>query len=133
MHTLSSLQARSASSSDAWGFLQKRFVNGLFIGVLCLVELSSGAGTGAVMNDQNDREFAEVISAIANRRKVDRATAIDVTPLFKPMTDRLFLTQLKDYILGRYEHRRGTSQGIKFDRVDIEERELRSFDAAFFL
>jgi hypothetical protein len=108
-----------------------RIFNAAFIGLLFLVSVSAGSGNSAVLATQNDREFAEVITAIANKRKVDRSTAIDVTPFFKPMTDRLSLTELKDYVLGRYSGNRGMSLGIRFDRVEIEERELKSFDRAF--
>jgi hypothetical protein len=39
---------------------------------------------------------------------------------------------LKDYILGRYQNARGENRGSKYDLVDIDEGELKTFDRAFF-
>jgi hypothetical protein len=83
------------------------------------------------LDSREDREFADVIIAIANRRRVDRSTAITVTPLFQPMLDRLSPTQLKNYIFSRYSNRRGEDQFTKYDLVDIGQQELSSFDLAF--
>jgi hypothetical protein len=83
------------------------------------------------MESQNDREFASLVHAVANIRKADRATAIDVTPLLQPMLERLSLIELRDYILSRYPMRRGEDRGKKHDIFDIHERELKSFDKAF--
>jgi hypothetical protein len=91
---------------------------------------SNSAGL-PVMESQNDREFAAIIAAIAERRKVDRWTAITVTPLFQPMLDRLSLTELKNYLLTRYPNRRGQGKSSKYDLVDIGEQELKSFNRAF--
>jgi hypothetical protein len=84
-----------------------------------------------IMESQNDRDFAAVIAAIADRRKVDRSTAITVTPLFQPMLDRLSLTELKNYLFTRYPNRRGEGQSGKSDIVEIGDRDLKSFDGAF--
>jgi len=83
------------------------------------------------MESRNDREFAAIMAAIAERRKVDRSTAITVTPLFQPMLDRLSLTELKNYLLTRYPNRRGEGKSSKYDLVDIGEQELKSFNRAF--
>ena len=83
------------------------------------------------MENQDDREFAGIIAAVANLRKVDRSTAINVTPLFQPLTDRLSPVELKDYILSRYQSKRGEEHSGKYDVVDIGEQELKSFDSAF--
>ena len=82
------------------------------------------------MESQNDRDFAAVITAIADRRKVDRSTAITVTALFQPMLDRLSLTELKDYLFTRYSNMRGEDRS-KYDLVEIGDRDLKSFDRAF--
>jgi hypothetical protein len=103
----------------------------LFDRVLRLVGSNSNSGGAPVMESQNDREFAAVMAAIAERRKVDRSTAITVTPLFQPMLDRLSLTELKNYLLTRYPNRRGEDQFTKYDLVEIGEQELKSFDRAF--
>jgi hypothetical protein len=83
------------------------------------------------MESQNDREFAAIITAIAERRKVDRSTAITVTPSFQPMLDRLSLTELKNYILTRYPNKRGQGKSSHFDLVEIGAQELKSFNRAF--
>jgi hypothetical protein len=83
-----------------------------------------------IMESQNDRDFAAVIAAIADRRKVDRSTAITVTPLFQPMLDRLSLTELRDYLFTRYSNMRGEHRS-KYDLVEIGDRDLKSFDRAF--
>lgn len=83
------------------------------------------------MASQNDRDFAAVIVAIANRRSVDRSMAVDVTALFQPMLDRLSVSELADYLLSRYPSRRGESRESKYDLVDIGEQELKSFDRGF--
>ena len=80
------------------------------------------------MENQDDRDFAAVIAAIAERRKVNRSTAITVTSLFQPMLNRLSLTELKNYVLSRYS-RRGHSE--KSDLVEISELQLKGFDGAF--
>ena len=80
------------------------------------------------MESQIDRDFAAVIATIADRRKVDRSTAITVTTLFQPMLDRLSLTELKDYIVSRYSMR-GHSE--KSDLVEIGELQLKGFNRAF--
>ena len=92
---------------------------------------NSSSGEAAVMESQNDREFATIIAAIAERRKVDRSTAITVTPLFQPMLDRLSLTELKNCLLIRNSNRRGEDQSSKYDLIEIGEQELRSFNSAF--
>ena len=97
MQTHSSPQTKAVLSYLAPSFHRRRLLNCLFVGVTCLMVLSSGAASAEDAKSQNDREFAEVIAAIANVRKANRSTAIDVTPQFKPMTDRLSLTELKDY------------------------------------
>jgi hypothetical protein len=96
-----------------------------------LVVSNSGSEEAAVMESQDDREFAAIIAAIAERRKVDRSTAITVTPLFQPMLDRLSLTELKNYVFTRYPNRRGEDQFTKYDLVEIGEQELKSFNRAF--
>ena len=80
------------------------------------------------MENQDDRDFAAVIAAIAERRKVNRSTAITVTSLFQPMLNRLSLTELKNYVLSRYS-RRGHSE--KSDLVEIGELQLKGFNRAF--
>jgi hypothetical protein len=133
MQTHSSPQTKAALSPLTPSFHRRRLIKCLFVGALCLIALDSGAASAEDAKGQNDREFAEVIAAIANIRKANRSTAIDVTSQFKPMTDHLSLTELKDYIssLGPYQHRRATSRGITYDLIDIDERGLKSFDGAF--
>jgi len=80
------------------------------------------------VESQIDRDFAAVIATIADRRKVDRSTAITVTTLFQPMLDRLSLTELKDYIVSRYSMR-GHSE--KSDLVEIGEPQLKGFNRDF--
>jgi len=41
------------------------------------------------MESQDDRDFAAVIAAIAERRKVDRSTAITVTPSTGPFSAKI--------------------------------------------
>jgi hypothetical protein len=84
-----------------------------------------------VLETQDDRDFAAVMTAIADRRKVDRSTAITVTPLFQPMLDRLSLTELANYLLARYSSSRGEGQSSKYDLVEIGEQELKSFNRVF--
>jgi hypothetical protein len=88
------------------------------------------------MDTQDDRDFADVVVAIAKVRKGSRLTAIDVTHLFKPLTDRLSLDELRDFVLSRYPSMSGEGiamdyKPLKFDMVHIEEGELRAFDRAF--
>ncbi len=85
------------------------------------------------MESQNDREFAAVVAAIADCRKVDRSTAITVTPLFQPMLERLSLTELKNYLFARYpnRNRRGEERSEAYDLFDIGDLELKGFDRAF--
>jgi hypothetical protein len=103
----------------------------LFDHILRLVGKRSHLRGGPVMESQNDREFAAVVAAIAECRKVDRSTAITVTALFQPMLDRLSLTELKNYLSNRYSPTRGEDQFTKFDLVDIGRQELKSFHRAF--
>lgn len=126
------MQTRSSPQRHTSRFHRRRFVKHLVLGVLCLMDLDSGVAKAEDVKTQNDREFAEVIAAIASVRKANRSTAIDVTPQFKPMTDRLSLAELKNYILNRYEHKRVKAQGITYDFVSLDERGLKSFDGAFF-
>jgi hypothetical protein len=85
------------------------------------------------MESQDDRDFAAVIAAIAERRKVHRSMTITVTPLFQPMLDRLSLTELKNYLFARYLNRnkRGKGRSGEYDLFEIGDRELRSFNKAF--
>jgi hypothetical protein len=71
------------------------------------------------MDNQDESEFAAVVVAIAKRRKSDQSVAIDVTPLFRPMLDRMSLAELNDYILGRYSPNRGEDHESKHDIVEI--------------
>jgi hypothetical protein len=89
------------------------------------------SGVPPIMKNQNDREFAAIVAAIADLRKVDRSTAITVTPLFRPMLDRLSLNELRDYLLARYRNDRGEDQFTKYDLFEIGDRELMGFDGAF--
>ena len=89
------------------------------------------SGERPVMESQNDREFAAVVDAVAECRKVDRSTAITVTPLFQLMLDRVSLSELKNYLFSRYSNRRGEGQSTKYDIIDIGEQQLRSFNKAF--
>ena len=92
--------------------------------------LNSSPGEAAALESPMDREFAAVITAIAERRRVDRATAITVTPLFQLMLDRYSPSELKDYLLNRHPSRRGEGRS-KYDLVEIGDRELKSFSTAF--
>ncbi len=83
------------------------------------------------MESRNDREFAEIIATIANLRRSDRSVSIVVSSLFQPMVDHLSLAEFKNYILSRYSSRRGEGRNGKYDIVDLNERELKSFDRAF--
>lgn len=83
------------------------------------------------MDNQDEREFAAVVVAIAKRRKSDRSVAINVTPLFQPMLDRMSLAELNNYILGRYSPRRGEDHESKDDIVEIRAPDLQSFDSSF--
>ena len=85
----------------------------------------------ADVESQDDREFAGVIARIAERRKIDRSTAITVTPLFQPMLDSRSLTELRNYLLLRCPNDRGEDQFTKYDRFEISARELKSFNRAF--
>lgn len=99
--------------------------------LLCPVGSSAGMGKKVVVVSQNDREFSEVITAIANRRKTNRSTAINVTELFQPMTDRLSLTELRNYVSSRYSLRREDVQGEKYEWVDLEENDLKAYSKEF--
>jgi hypothetical protein len=83
------------------------------------------------MDNQDEREFAAVVVAIAKRRKSDRSVAIDVTSLFRPMLDRISLAELSDYIISRYSPKRGEDHESKHDIVEICARDLKSFDKSF--
>lgn len=82
------------------------------------------------MENQNDREFAALVLAVANVRKAYRATAIDVTHLLQSMLKRLSLIELREYISSRYPARSGEDRGKKYDIFDIPQ-ELKSFDKTF--
>ena len=43
------------------------------------------------------------------------------------MLDRISMDELKDYILSRYPNRRGEDRELKYDLVDMGERELKSY------
>jgi len=85
------------------------------------------------MESQDDRDFAAVIAAIADRRKVDRSGSIVITPMFQPMLDRISLTELRDYLFARYpnRNRRSRDRSEAYDLFEIGDRDLRSFDRAF--
>ena len=102
-----------------------------FDGCLRLVGLNSGATDDASLESERDREFAAVILTIANCRKADRRTAIDGTHLFQPMLTHLSLIELRDYILSRYPTKGSEHLGTKHHLVDLQERELKSFNRAF--
>lgn len=99
--------------------------------ILRSARLNSNSGAASGVESQDDREFAAVIATIAERRKVDRSTAITVTPLFRPMLERLSLTELRNYLLPQYSHDRGEDQFTKYDRMEVRARELKSFNRAF--
>lgn len=108
-----------------------KILSRFFERILRLVASNRNSKGAPAMESQNDREFAAIISAVAERRKVDRSTAITVTPLFGPMLDRLSLTELKNYLSTRYSHTRGEGQSSKYDLVEIREEELKTFNRAF--
>ncbi len=89
-------------------------------------------GKKVVVTSQNDREFSEVVAAIANRRKTNRSTAITVTKLFQPMTERLSLAELRNYVSSRYSLRREEAQGEKYEWVDLEKNDLKAYLKEFF-
>lgn len=89
-------------------------------------------GKKVVVTSQNDREFSEVVAAIANRRKTNRSTAITVTKLFQPMTERLSLAELRNYVSSRYSLRREEAQGEKYEWVDLEKNDLKAYSKEFF-
>lgn len=113
-------------------------IAGMRIAALALICLLSPVGSSAAMGkkvvvvSQNDREFSEIIAAIANRRKTNRSTAIIVTELFQPMTERLSLTELRNYISSRYSVRREVAQGEKYEWVDLEKYDLKVYSKEFF-
>ncbi|MEH2534691.1 hypothetical protein V1277_006015 [Bradyrhizobium sp. AZCC 1588] len=126
-------RAACGDKHDPLGYMAVLFV----ISIICLAiyavrALVSIVASAAVsLGDQNNREFAAIVAAIAKRRKIDRSVAIDVTPLFLPMLDRISLAELNDYILDRYSPKRGEDHESKHDIVEIEDRELKSFDRSF--
>lgn len=88
-------------------------------------------GKKVVEVSQSDREFSEVIAAIANRRKTNRSTAIVVTDLFQPMTDRLSLAELRNYVSSRYSLRREEVHGEKGEWGDLKENDLKAYSKKF--
>jgi hypothetical protein len=84
-----------------------------------------------VMDNQDEREFAAVVVAIAKHRKNDRSVAIDVTSLFRPMLDRMSVAELNEYIISRYSPKRGEDQESKHDIIEIWAPDLKSFDKSF--
>jgi hypothetical protein len=68
------------------------------------------SGEPSIMESQDDRDFAAVIAAIADRRKVDRSGSIVVTPMFWPVLDRLSPTELRNYLFTRYPNRNRRSK-----------------------
>jgi len=89
-------------------------------------------GKKIVVANQNDREFSEIIAAIGNRRKTNRSTAITVTELFQPMTERLSPTELRNYVSSRYSLRREKVLGEKIEWVDLEKNDLKAYSKEFF-
>jgi hypothetical protein len=56
---------------------------------------------------------------------------MNVTDLFKPMTGRLSLNELKDYVFSRYSHRRAEAQGAKSEWADLEASDLKAYSNEF--
>jgi len=92
----------------------------------------ANSGETAVMENQDDKEFAHVVREIANLRKADRSVSILVTTLFQPTVNRLSLVGFRDYVLSRYPGMRDEHADVKYDLVDISEKDLKSFDRAFY-
>jgi hypothetical protein len=88
-------------------------------------------GRKVALATQNDREFSAVVAAIGQRRKTNRSTAINITDLFKPMTDHLSLNELESYVTSRYAHGRAPMLGKNVEWIDIEEKELKAYSTEF--
>lgn len=110
--------------------ISRKIVSGLIRAKLDRLSPNSNSEKAPVTESQIDREFVAVIAAIAERRKVDRSTAITVTPLFQPMLDHFSLAELKNYVLAEYPYRRAEGRS-NYDLIDIEDRKLKSFNRAF--
>jgi len=54
-----------------------------------------------------------------------------VAPLFKPLTDRLSLAQLRDYLARRYRLKRVEDRKGNYEYADIGTEELLAFDNRF--
>ena len=105
-------------------------VSASYDGLLRLLHLV-GLRPGPPMDSKDDRDFADAITAVADLRKINRSTYVDATPSFQPMIGRLTLDGFKNYVLDRYPSRHETSANGKFDLVDIERSELRTYNWAF--
>jgi hypothetical protein len=82
-------------------------------------------------SETTDRYFEQVITSIADLRERDQTSAIRVTSLFKPLTDRLSLKQLHDYFARRYPPKRGKDVKGNYEYADIGTVELKASDDRF--
>lgn len=112
-----------------------------FVSSCLATALSTGAfsavstrsfGLEDTVRAQLDAEFVEAIRRIASLRETNRSTAINVTYLFKQITDTHRLSDLRDFLSQRYtltREREGIGRNIEYAYVNADA--LRAFDSRF--
>lgn len=80
-----------------------------------------------------EREFAAAMSRVAALRETNRSTAISVDDLFKPITDKHSLLELRDFLAARYQFKRAWMVVVgNSEYTNITGPALKQFDRRFF-
>jgi hypothetical protein len=84
------------------------------------------------LKSQLDKSFSAAVRRVARVRKINRATVIVVTHLFKNLVETYLLSDFQSYVAERYKLTRARDVVGNIEYADLDDTRLKQFDRRFF-